>query len=481
MIWADVLIVIHSLVLVGLSFRVIMKKTQISSTYTWILLFIFLPYGGFILYLLIGELSLGKKKIERAEKAFLPIRTHISSLFEKFPFKDAQRPPREIAIHRLAKAVKGVSAVIGNKVDLFSDYHQMFDSIVSDIDKSKHHCHLLFYIWEEGGYVNDVCEALIRAAERGVTCKVLIDHVGSSNFRSSSLRRKMKKAGVSIHTSLKVNFIRMWFQRIDLRNHRKIIVIDNQIAYTGSQNMVDPRYFKASEKVGLWIDILTRIEGPAVELLNLVFLWDWTVDTDEALEDLIESLHLTPSQIKGTETLQIIPSSPGVGESSVHEILMAMIYSAKESIILTTPYFVPTEAMVNALKTKALSGVEVTMIVPQILDSVMVRFASKSLFEELLECGVKIARYKKGLLHSKIITIDHTLAFMGSHNLDMRSFYINFEVSLLAYSQDFTSRLVDLQNQYLKDSEFLQLELWQKRPLTVKVLESTVRLLSPLL
>ena len=273
----------------------------------------------------------------------------------------------------------------------------------------------------------------------------------------------MMEAGVYVQTSLKVNLIRMWFQRIDLRNHRKIVIIDGELAYTGSQNMVDPRYFKQNEKVGKWIDTMVKVRGPGVAVLNSVFAGDWSLDTDFDWNELVTPFsELGHMRNEVDQNIQIIPSSPGAFKNSIHEIIMSIIYNADWKITITTPYFVPTEAMINALCSKSQAGCEVTLIVPKVLDSKLVKYSSHSVYESLLESGVKIAEFKEGLLHSKIITVDHKVAFVGSHNMDMRSFYINFEVSLMAYSDKFSIAMEERQAGYLKDSNFISLEEWKK-------------------
>ena len=292
----------------------------------------------------------------------------------------------------------------------------------------------------------------------------------------------MMDAGVFVQTSLKVNIFRMWFQRLDLRNHRKIVVIDDKVAYTGSQNMVDPRFFKQNEKVGEWIDTMVKLKGPSVAILNSVFAGDWSLDTDISWADIVaESDNLGDVAEEIDQNVQIIPSSPGAFKNSIHEIIMGIIYNADWKITITTPYFVPTEAMINALCSKSQAGCEVTLIVPKILDSKLVRYSSRSVYETLLESGVKIAEFSGGLLHSKIITVDHKVTFVGSHNMDKRSFYINFEVSIMAYSDKFSLELEKRQQGYLESSALIDLAQWKKRPNYQKVLENIVRLVSPVL
>jgi cardiolipin synthase len=370
----------------------------------------------------------------------------------------------------------------GNRLQLYSDPAATLQAIRDDIDRARSTCHLLFYIWQEGGEADQVAEALVRATRRGVVCRVLVDYVGSKEFLAGGVAARLRRSGVQVEDALEVGPLRLLFQRIDLRNHRKIVVIDGEVAYTGSMNMVDPRYFKQDAKVGLWVDAMVRVQGPAVGLLNLVFLRDWEIETEVGAEELVESGNVRFVEPAGDEVVQIVPSTPGVTDGQViHEVLLKTIYSARRELVLTTPYFVPTDTLVHALTTAAYSGVDVTLVVPARVDSVLVRHASESTYERLLEAGVRVMLYRGGLLHSKTLTIDGQIAMIGSTNMDMRSFYINFEVTLFCYTAGFARQLRSLQKGYLEDSTELELEAWRQRSSGRRFLQNVVRLASPLL
>ena len=379
--------------------------------------------------------------------------------------------------------MKRFPAITGNCLLPLHDAYSFFKDIEKEILTAKKSIHLLFYIWDSQGEISGIERALKDAAARGVDVKLMVDGVGSATFRKSQQRRELMQAGVEVRTSLRVNIVRMWFQRVDLRNHRKIVVIDEKIAYTGSQNMVDPKFFKQQENVGQWIDTMVKVEGPSVLVLNAVFAGDWSLEDESSKwQDLVTKIDSDEIHcVDEAQNVQVIPSSPGAFKNSIHEIIMGLLYNADKRITITTPYFIPTEAMLNALCSKSISGCDVTLIVPKKSDSLLVKFASHSVYDQLLMAGVKIALFDEGLLHSKIITVDEKLSFVGSHNMDMRSFYINFEVSLMAYSSEFCAELYARQKNYIERSETLILNDWNKRPYGQKITENIFRLLSPIL
>jgi cardiolipin synthase len=269
--------------------------------------------------------------------------------------------------------------------------------------------------------------------------------------------------------------------RYDLRLHRKIVVIDGRVAYTGSLNMVDPREFKQDAGVGQWVDAMVRIEGPAVEELQLTFLGDWFVETDTTLDELRQTGGLSPQPARGRCAVQVMPSGPGDEPDAVEQILISTCYSARHELVLTTPYFVPSEPLSMALVAAARRGVAVTLVIPHHVDSKLVRYASNAFKADLLEAGVEIALFDDGLLHTKSITVDGSHCLFGSVNLDPRSFRLNFEVMLAIYDRESTAALRAVQQGYIERSKPLELEAFRQRPEIERVLESFARLLAPLL
>ena len=301
----------------------------------------------------------------------------------------------------------------------------------------------------------------------------------------------MRKAGVRIQESLPAGIFSALFARIDIRNHRKIVVIDGRIAYTGSQNMVDPRVFKQDAGVGRWIDLMVRIRGPVVETLAGTFVNDWILDADirhfrpqsvrEDIDTVRRIADLQPSPPTGDIAVQLVPSGPGMTQDAIHSLLLTTIYASRRELVLTTPYFIPDEPLLVALKAAAQRGVNVRIIVPAKNDSLLVEYASRARFEELVDAGVTILQFTDGLLHAKTITVDRDFALVGSVNLDMRSFWINFESTLFVYNTEFTRRLRNLQQQYEDQSVPLDRSTLTNRSGLERFKENLALLIGPLL
>jgi cardiolipin synthase len=269
--------------------------------------------------------------------------------------------------------------------------------------------------------------------------------------------------------------------RPDLRLHRKIVVIDDAAGYTGSFNLVDPRFFKQDAGVGEWVDAMVRLEGPGVLALNALFRWDWEVETGRDLDAQAESGDPDADLRTGETDVQVIPSGPGRTGNSIYQLLLLSIYSARREVVITTPYFVPDEAVSTALLTTAERGVKVTVIVPQRNDSRLVHYTCRSYFGDMLAVGIRIFGFKGGLLHTKSVVIDREVALFGSVNMDVRSFWLDFEVTLGVYDPDFAQRLLALQNKYIDNSQPVDPQTWQQRPGKERFVENLARLTSPLL
>jgi cardiolipin synthase len=291
----------------------------------------------------------------------------------------------------------------------------------------------------------------------------------------------LRAAGVAIVAAMPTGPVRALFRRNDLRNHRKIVVVDGDIAYTGSMNMVDPRFFKQQAHVGQWIDAMVRMRGPAVEAINGVLLSDWFLETRVSIEELIGSGDLRERPREGAANVQVLPSGPAGTGDAILQMLLMMLYAARRRVIITTPYFVPDEAMLRAIRSAAARGVEVTLIVPSLVDSPLVRHASRSYYEDLMAVGVRIQSYGGGLLHTKSVVVDEQIAMFGTVNLDMRSLWLNYEVSLFVYDAGFGARLHALQERYLVDCTPIDPAAWRQRALPRRLVENLARLFSPLL
>ncbi len=476
---------------IGLSLRVIMRKRPYPITLAWLVIILSAPIAGAFFYLLIGENRISDRRTARMRISQGHYQHWLQTLRDRAPVDWQDLNPECGPLHQLADCLVGIPALAGNKLELIEEPQHVTDAIIRDIDNASSTCHLQFYIWQPGGTVEGVTRALMRAIDRGVSCRLLVDAIGSRDFLRSRAARKMKEAGIKIQESLPAGIFTTLFARIDIRNHRKLVIIDGNIAYTGSQNMVDPQVFKQEAGVGRWIDIMVRIKGPVVESLAGTFISDWFLDADirhfrprsvrEDVETVRRIADIHPSPQAGPAAVQLVPSGPGLSQDAIHSLLLTTIYAARRELVLTTPYFIPDEPLLAALKAAAQRGVDVRIIIPSRNDSLLVAYASRARFEELVCAGVSLMFFTGGLLHSKTITVDRDFALFGSVNLDMRSFWLNFEATLFIYNRDFTCQLRSLQQRYEGQSVQLDLKELQQRSRFSRFKENLALLVGPLL
>ena len=473
----NVLPALHALVFVAVALRIFSRRSAHGTAIAWLLLVITLPGVVVLMYLLIGERRLGRVWVRRASA----LRPQILEWAKSIPTASIALPTHLSSGgesgSRLARTAVGMPPMGGHRLQLLADSESIMRAMIADIDAAEASIHMEFYIWSAGGFVDDLIEALMRAAGRGVSCSTLMDSLGSRPFFKSEAIKRLRAAGVNVVEILPVNPLRALFVRFDLRDHRKIAVIDRRIAYTGSMNIADPRFFKQDAGVGEWVDAMVRIEGAAAWVLEAVSLSLTSLQTGSRFAPLPPP-DLPPS---GDGYVQIFPSGPQTSRVRIDALLLTAIYAARREIVLTTPYFVPGEALLSALRSAALRGVRVVLIVPEKIDSRLVRYASEAYNEDLLEVGVTILRFRDGLLHTKSMAVDEEFTIFGTVNLDLRSFELNFELSLIAYDHDFSLAMRTLQRDYERRSLPLSLAQWQARPRSRRLLENAVQMMSPLL
>ena len=489
---STILIPVADLLLrLGFSIRVIMSQRQYGVTLAWLVVILLLPFLGAIIYLFFGANKIGETRTKRAQKSLAHYKKWLSSLPAIAPVNWSELSPQQQPIHNQADNLIGIPAMAGNHLELIEKPEKIMRAIIKDIDEAQSTCHLQFYIWHEGGTADEVVAAVIAAAKRGVTCRILVDSIGSAEFLNGSKCKEMAAAGVKIAEALPAGFIKALFRRIDIRNHRKIVVIDGKTAYTGSQNMVDPNFFNKDSSVGQWVDIMVRIQGPVVEALAGTFISDWFLETDNGkvrsrsldqdIRQIREIADIYHQPMIGDVPVQLVPSGPGFVPEAIHSLLLTTIYASQKHITLTTPYFVPDESILTALQSAAQRGVDVRIIVPEKNDSKLVHYASWARYEGMIKNGVSILLFTGGLLHSKTITVDDEFALFGSVNLDMRSFWLNFEATLFIYNQNFTRVLREIQDGYVQNSKTLDLEVFSDRSLIQRFFENSALTIGPLL
>ena len=382
-------------------------------------------------------------------------------------------------LFRLGHSVNGIEPVGGNCATLLADSNAAIESMVADIDASQDHVHLTFYIWLPDNNGLKVVGALKRAAARKVICRAMADGLGSRLMIESPHWKAMQSAGVQVATALPIGnpLLRPLRGRIDSRNHRKILVIDNRITYCGSQNCADPE-FRIKAKFAPWVDAMMRFEGPIARQNQYPFASDWMTPMDGDLTPLLRQ-PLPPGD-PGL-TAQVIGTGPTVYNSAMPEVFETLIYTARRELVITTPYYVPDEAMQTALCASARRGVATTIIFPARNDSWIVGAASRSYYNDLLAAGVRIYEYQGGLLHTKSLTLDGEVTLIGSANMDRRSFDLNYENNILFYDPTLTPEMRRRQDAYLACSHPVTAEMVAQWPITRRLWNNTIAMLGPIL
>jgi cardiolipin synthase A/B len=477
---ASLFVVLHVMVQLGLLVRALLRPhREPASRVAWVVVILSFPVVGIAAYILFGETNLGRTRVARMQN----ILKGLPDVDASSGGSDTGLPegvlPQYAHLFQLGKTVNGFDPVDGNRARLMPDSNAAIAAIVDDIDAAREHVHLLFYIWLPDNNGCKVVEALKRAAARGVVCRALADSLGSRLMIHSKHWREMRKAGVRLGSALAIGnpILRPLRRRIDLRNHRKIVVIDHAVTYCGSQNCADPE-FRIKAKYAPWVDAMVRFEGPIVRQNQYLFAADWGAETGEDLGPLLNrSIDPLPQGFPA----QVIGTGPTVRYSAMPEVFETLMYTARRELVISTPYYVPDEAMQAALCASARRGVKTTIIFPARNDSRIVGAASRSYYQELLTAGIHIFEYEGGLLHTKSLTIDGEVSLIGSANLDRRSFELNYENNILFYDRALTTDLRRRQANYIARSRPVTRETvagwtWHRR-----LWNNTIAMLGPVL
>jgi cardiolipin synthase A/B len=467
------------------AFFVIPHNRKPGEATAWLLLIFLAPILGAGLFLLLGSPKLSRWR--RAQQRAMNDRIkHLTADAEQTPelrmLVDPSIPSRYAPFVRLCFQLCGMPLLAGNTVELFPDYVGAVDCIVKDIEAAHAYIHLEYFMFADDAIGGPVIEALSRAQARGVKCRVLIDHLGNIGYHGPVLKR-LRAAGIPVHQMLPAKPFDNQWNRIDLRNHRKIVVIDGNIGFTGSQNLVEDTYHKRGNiKKGLhYIELVVRVTGPVVQELNAAFVTDWFSETEELLDATTAPETRVITEATGDVLCQILASGPGFENDNNLMLFVDLLHAARQRITIANPYVVPDESLLLALTSAAQRGVEVTLLVSEIGDQFLVYHAQRSYYEQLLKAGVRIYRYQSPiLLHSKFLTIDDDIAVIGSSNMDIRSLQLNLEVTLICYDARVVASLQGLAANYLQHSRALRLESWQARPRVARLFDDLARLTSAL-
>lgn len=444
-------LMLHLTVQAAMVVRVLLRAHRDpASRIAWIVVILAMPVLGTISYLLFGEVNIGRRYVERSRAVLRQMPSVQDAPGSNAQATQAEVPERHRHLFSVGRSISGFEPVAGNRARLLPDSNATIDALVADIDAATDHVHLLFYIWLADNNGCRVVDALIRAAGRGVTCRAMADDLGSRLMIHSEHWQRMQAAGVRLVRALPIGnpLLRALRGRIDLRNHRKIVIIDDRITYCGSQNCADPE-FRVKAKYAPWVDAMMRFEGPIARQNQHLFASDWMAHTDDNMNELLRR-PLAPAQ-SGLPA-QAIGTGPTVRWSAMPELFESLIFSARRELIITTPYYVPNESLQAALCASARRGVDTTIVFPARNDSWIVAAASRSYYGDLLDAGVHIFEYVGGLLHTKSLTLDGEVTLIGSANMDRRSFELNYENNILFYDPTLTADVRRRQQSYIEQS-----------------------------
>ncbi|MCX7444784.1 cardiolipin synthase [Corynebacterium sp. P7003] len=452
-----IVVILHVLILVGFGLRILIRDDlEPPVRLAWMIVLLLLPFIGAIVYFLFGEVDPGHTANRRHDEVCAEMRDRGTVFLGDRGVTDELVEARYRPAFHYCASINGFHAVPGNRAELMADAEETNRRLIADIDAATDHVHVLYYIWLTDTTGTDVARALIRAAERGVTCRALADGLGSRAFIRSDLWREMADAGVQLGVALPIRnpLWTMITSRIDLRNHRKITVIDGAVTYCGSRNSADPE-FRVKPKYAPWVDIMLRFTGPVVSQNQLLFASDWAQATGQSID--VIPVPRQPADPAGFAA-QVMGDGPTERQGATPQLFATLIASAHHRLTMSTPYFVPDETVVQALMAAAFRGVEVTMIFPENNDSWVVGGASRSYYRQLLDAGVVIHEFSGGLLHAKTLTIDDTITLIGSTNVDLRSFDLNYENNILIHDDGVTAAVQARQSRYIEDSRTVTLE-----------------------
>ncbi|HOP03218.1 MAG TPA: cardiolipin synthase [Tenuifilaceae bacterium] len=474
-----ILVAIYSITVLSTAIMVVREKRDPHKTSTWVLILILLPIVGLIFYIYFGQTFrkqkiFSRKGIRDLQQIETISKTQLLSIKKE---RYIQNPSIAKNINIITLLLNNSKALLTeyNKIDLFQTGATSFSAIIEAIENAKSSVHLQFYIISDDEIGNRIKDLLIKKANEGVEVRLIYDDVGSWSLPRKFFRQ-LHDAGVEFFPFMEVKFP-LLTSKVNFRNHRKIIVIDGIIAFMGGINIAD-RYLVGDKKLGPWYDTMLRIEGEAVNMLQVVFMVDWFFVSKKVLAD--REKYFPDHKVESQHFLQITSSGPDSDWASIMQAFFTAITKATKHIYISSPYFIPNESILTALKTASLSGVDVRIMLPGKSDSTVVYWSSMSYVAELLEAGIKVYLFNRGFIHSKITMIDSDFSSVGSANMDIRSFEDNFEVLAMIYDVEFTKKL---ESQFLKDMKrckTITSKDWSKRSVKQNMKESLARLFSPL-
>lgn len=468
---SNAFLALYIVIIISCIYVVLTENRNPIKSLAWVTVLIFLPVVGWIFYMFFGRSIKGLHLISRQKKRkLLNIQQSKHENLDNLNISDSNKQ-----IVKLAHSLCSTHLTTNNSLIIYNNGKDKFDQLKTDIINAKHYINLQYYIFSNDTIGHQIADLLSMKAKEGVKVRVIYDHVGSFSV-DNTFFKKMRESGVEAHPFFRVTFPQ-FANRINWRNHRKITIIDGNIGYIGGMNIAD-RYTNGLEPNKIWRDTHIRVCGNIVNEMQLSFATDWNFMRNDLLLDYNQAL---PEVNNEGNAMQLITSGPTSKWSNIALVFLKAIANAKKSIYIQTPYFLPTEALLKALITAALAKVDVRIMIPRKSDSKILKYASYSYITECLNAGIKIYLYDAGMLHSKNLIIDDEFVSTGSTNFDFRSFEHNFEANAIIFDKATNQNFKEIFFEDLKDSTKVNLASWQKRPKSQSLLESIIRLFSPIL
>jgi cardiolipin synthase A/B len=458
---------------------IFLERRDASSTWAWLMVLLFIPVAGFILYLIFGRRLSNKEIFTWDKKSRLGLLTAVQEQLTAIKNNQLKVQHEEILPYEdlIYMHLKNNDALLSqnNEVEVYTDGQKKFHALIEDIESAENHVHLLYYILRDDKLGQRLAEALKRKAKEGVEVKLLYDDMGS-RLLTRNYKRELIEAGVQVE-SFFPSFIPKVNMKINYRNHRKLAIIDGEIGYIGGFNIGD-EYLGFNKRFGYWRDTHLRVEGDAVNNMQTRFILDWN---HASRRDIVYEERYYQAKPKGDVAMQIVSSGPDSEWEQIKHGYLKMILSAKDYVFIQTPYFIPDDSLLDALRVAVLSGIDVRIMIPNKPDHPFVYWATFSNIGDMLNAGAKVYIYQKGFLHAKTIVVDGKIASVGTANIDVRSFRLNFEVNAFLYHQGLAQSLADRFHEDIVESTELTFKLYQSRSKWIRFKEAISRLLSPIL
>ncbi|NDW09968.1 cardiolipin synthase [Dysgonomonas sp. 520] len=466
----DIFKLLYIITAIGVVIVVISENRNPLKTISWVMILLLLPLVGLIIYWFFGEDHRKKRLISR--KMYKKLKNRIA---ERYDMLETAHPPAEYKnLVNLLNKLKTSPLYGGNKITFYSDGTSKFQALFEELEKAKSHIHFQYYIFMDDEIGHKVRDLLIRKAKEGVEVRVLYDDVGSWKAKNR-FYKEMENEGIQVDAFLKVRFP-LLTSRVNYRNHRKVVIVDGKVGFMGGMNVAD-RYINGI-KDGVWRDSHFKVEGKAVHGLQTSFVTDWYASRSEFLS---ANKYFPALEAKGDSLMQIATSGPTGEFKEILQGIFHAITNAKEYVYIQTPYFIPSDILLLAIQSAAMSGVDVRIMIPEKSDTTFVQIATWSYIKDLLNAKVKVHLYTKGFLHSKLMVIDDNLVISGSANMDVRSFEHNFEIDAFIYSKETALQAKEIFYKDLLDTKLIDILEWEKRSRSKRFFESVMRMFTPLL